>query len=99
VTSDDAGGGPTARELVERSTGPGAGRPAASGAFAIDAPPVSGYCVLLEPEDGETSRNAHAVIERPGRMLLLTITFAEASDAGWVEALVRSVSLQPAEGQ
>jgi len=32
-------------------------------------------------------------------MLLLTITFAEASDAAWVESLVRSVNLQPAEGQ
>ena len=99
VTSDDASGGPTARELVERSTAPDKGRPKASAAFAIEAPPVSGYCVLLDPEDGETSRNAHAVIERPGRMLLLTITFAEASDAAWVESLVRSVNLQPAEGQ
>ncbi len=60
---------------------------------------MSGYCVLLDPEDGETSRNAHAVIERPGRMLLLTITYAAASDAGWVESLVRSVNLLPAEGQ
>ena len=32
-------------------------------------------------------------------MLLLTITYADASDAGWVESLVRSVNLQPSEGQ
>jgi hypothetical protein len=98
VTSSEPGG-PTPRELVERSTTSELGRPAPAGAFAIEAPPVTGYCVLLEPDDGETSRNAHAVIERPGRMLLLTITFPDAADAGWVESVVRSVNLQPSEGQ
>ena len=33
-----------------------AGAARAVGRFAIEAPPVTGYCVLLEPDDGETSR-------------------------------------------
>jgi hypothetical protein len=88
----------SARELVEGSTAsaPGRGQPASR--FAIDAPPLSGYCVVLDPAEGESSRHAHAVLERPGRMLLLTITFASPADSAWVESVVRSVALEAPEG-
>jgi hypothetical protein len=94
-------GGPNAsspRELVESTTAskPGRGRPASS--FAVDAPPVAGYCVLLDAADGESVRHAHAVVNRPGRMLLLTITFEASDDAAWVEPLVRSIVLLAPEG-
>jgi hypothetical protein len=98
VTRD---GGPTPatpRDLVEHSTAfkPGRGRPASR--FAIEAPPLSGYCVLLDVAEGESLRHAHAVIERPGRMLLLTISFAAETDARWVESVVRSSVLLAPEG-
>jgi len=91
---DDA---PTPRELVERYTFPQPGRGKPSGSFAIDAPPLRGHCVLLEPADGESFRHAHAVVERPGRSVSLTITFADPAHAGWVEAVVRAVNVHPPE--
>jgi hypothetical protein len=94
-------GGPNAstpQELVESSTAPAPGRGQPASRFAIDAPPLSGYCVVLDPAEGESARHAHAVLERPGRMVLLTITFVSPADSAWVESVVRSVTLRAPEG-
>jgi hypothetical protein len=85
------------RGLVEVTTAKPDG-PATTSSFEIDAPPLKGYCALLAAAPGDDLRHAHAVIERPGRMLLLTITFESDADAPWVEEVVRSITVLPTEG-
>jgi hypothetical protein len=87
------GDGP--RALVEQTI-EGSGPPAAT--FVVDRPPLAGFCALLQPAYGEVVRHAHAVLERPGRMVLITVTYEDPADASWVETVVRSLDLQPVQG-
>jgi hypothetical protein len=76
-------------------------RPGAIEAFDLSlAPPAEGHCTVIRGrEEGEDYLQAQATLVRPGRAVVVTVTFTDPADVAWTKSLLATFQLAPADDE